>query len=215
MARRSTSFQARVAFIAVIMLAAFSALLVALSRLGSPTRPLPDAPGPAAIVEAPGQAAELTQEPAQPLIDMLGVETERVTLQLFMIDQVNRRLTPRVLRRQAPMTLAAQAEVALRELIAASGVGYLSPLPPDTILREVWVSPGGIATVDFAAGFPDLVGGGSMNEIQAVYGVVGTLTASFPEIQLVQFLIDGRPVETLNGHLDLSLPLGPLSDWLY
>ena len=91
----------------------------------------------------------------------------------------------------------------------------MSPLPPGAAVREVWVSPGGVAYVDFAGSLPGLLRGGTTAEIMAVYGIIGTLTSTFPEIRLVQILVEGNPVETLTGHLDLSTPLGPLSDWLF
>jgi len=31
----------------------------------------------------------------------------------------------------------------------------------------------------------------------------------------VQFLVDGRTVETLNGHADVSQPVEPLRDWIF
>ena len=69
----------------------------------------------------------------------------------------------------------------------------LSPLPSGTRVREVWVSPGGVAYVDFPADFPDTLRSGSLAEIHAVYGVVATLTSSFPNIRSVQFLVNGHP----------------------
>ena len=48
--------------------------------------------------------------------------------------------------------------------------------------------------------------GGSTNEILTVGAIVNTLT-EFPEIKKVQILIDGKVVESLSGHLDISEPL--------
>ena len=109
------------------------------------------------------------------------------------------------------MTLAAKAQVAIEQLISTVG----SPLPPDTEVREVWISTAGIAYVDFGADLPVAMPKGSLAEIHAIYGVVGTLTASFPQIRAVQFLIDGSGVDTLTGHFDLAEPVPPHGDWLY
>lgn len=49
-------------------------------------------------------------------------------------------------------------------------------------------------------------GGGSANELLLVAEIVNTLT-EFPEIRAVQILIEGKKVETLGGHLDISEPL--------
>lgn len=111
------------------------------------------------------------------------------------------------------MTLPAQAQIAVEELVRMGG--DLSPLPPNTVVREVWISPSGIAYVDFAAGFPELLPQGSLGELHAVYGVVATLTSSFPNIRAVQLLVDGEPVDTLTGHVDTATPLGPWTGWIY
>ena len=42
----------------------------------------------------------------------------------------------------------------------------------------------------------------------AVYSVVDTVAANFPQVKGVQFLIEGAPLSEL-GHLDLSGPLAP------
>ncbi|HIU64560.1 MAG TPA: GerMN domain-containing protein [Candidatus Avacidaminococcus intestinavium] len=50
------------------------------------------------------------------------------------------------------------------------------------------------------------IGGGSMHEIMLTGAIVNTLT-EFPEIKQVQIMVDGKKIETLNGHLDLTDPL--------
>ena len=47
-----------------------------------------------------------------------------------------------------------------------------------------------------------------------VDSVVNSVTANVPEVHTVQFLVEGRQVQTLAGHLDLSLPLAPHGDSL-
>ncbi|MDU4961477.1 MAG: GerMN domain-containing protein [Sporomusaceae bacterium] len=49
-------------------------------------------------------------------------------------------------------------------------------------------------------------GGGSANEILLVAAIVNTLT-EFPEIKSVQILVEGKKVDSLGGHLDVSEPL--------
>ena len=46
-----------------------------------------------------------------------------------------------------------------------------------------------------------------------VGSVVDTLT-EFPEVKKVQILIDGKKVESLSGHMDLSQPMGRMADLL-
>ena len=134
-------------------------------------------------------------------------------LQLFLIVPGLERLIPVGREVPAPSTLDSQAERALEELIAWEGADTVSPVPAEAGIREVWVSPGGIAYVDFDQAFYDFGGGGALGELHAVYGVVSTLVISFPEIRAVQIMIEGQQVDTLAGHVDLSRPLVPSPDW--
>lgn len=62
-----------------------------------------------------------------------------------------------------------------------------------------------LAIVNFSSDIKKLKGG-SMDELLMIGSVVNTLT-EFKEIKKVQILVEGRRVETLMGHMDLSEPL--------
>ena len=64
----------------------------------------------------------------------------------------------------------------------------------------------GTATVDFDKNIKKSFTGGSTGEELLVNSVVKTLT-EFPEVQQVRFLVDGKEIETLAGHMDLSAPV--------
>jgi spore germination protein GerM len=87
---------------------------------------------------------------------------------------------------------------------------HLRALPPGTRLRQAWVLEDGVAFLDFSSELSAL-GGGSTNELLTVYSIVNSVVANVPEVERVGILIDGRTVESLNGHLDLRRPLAP--DW--
>ena len=71
----------------------------------------------------------------------------------------------------------------------------------------------GTATVDFTGDLRKDFVGGSTGETMLVGSVVDTLT-EFPEVKKVQILIDGKKVESLSGHMDLSQPMGRMADLL-
>lgn len=77
--------------------------------------------------------------------------------------------------------------------------------PAHAKLRSVTLD-GNTAIVDFSGDITKGFSGGSTGEELLINSVVDTLT-EFPEINQVKFLIDGKEVETLAGHMDLSLPL--------
>lgn len=95
----------------------------------------------------------------------------------------------------------------LQELIKGPSPGSrLSPtIPQGVVLRNINVK-NGLATVDFSKELKTNHGGGSTGELSTVYSIVNTLT-QFPAVQKVQILIDGKKIETLAGHMDLTQPL--------
>jgi Sporulation and spore germination. len=48
--------------------------------------------------------------------------------------------------------------------------------------------------------------GGSLDETFLIGQIVNTLTNSFEDVKQVQFLVDGKPAETLMGHVDTKAP---------
>lgn len=78
-------------------------------------------------------------------------------------------------------------------------------LPPGARPLGVTVEDG-VATVNFSREIVERHWGGSTGELMTVYGIVNTL-ANVPGIQRVRILVEGKPVETLAGHVDLTQPL--------
>ncbi|EGK57638.1 spore germination protein GerM [Centipeda periodontii DSM 2778] len=85
-------------------------------------------------------------------------------------------------------------------------------IPKKAKLRSVVVKDG-VATVDFSKEMQQNFSGGSTGEEMLIGSIVNTLT-DFPEVQKVRILINGAPVETLSGHMDLSEPLPRMTELL-
>ena len=85
----------------------------------------------------------------------------------------------------------------------------LRAVAPGTRLRQAYVVEGGVAYLDFSQELTEGIGGGSQQEILTVYSIVDSVALGVREIQRVVILVNGRPIETLNGHLDLRRPLKP------
>lgn len=111
-----------------------------------------------------------------------------------------------------PQNPAAALDLVLRELVKGSvNAGVPRLLPADTVLRAAYLLPDGTAFVDL--GGPTLTQGwatGSHQELMAVYSVVQTVVANFPEAKRVRLLVNGEPAETLGGHISLSRALTPM-----
>ena len=83
----------------------------------------------------------------------------------------------------------------------------LRVLPPGTLLRQAYVLGNGVAFLDFSSELTEGMGGGSMSEILAVYAIIDSVVLNIAEITRVGILVNGRPLKTLNGHLDLRRAL--------
>ncbi len=82
-----------------------------------------------------------------------------------------------------------------------------SPLPPGVRLRSVSFS-GRRITLDLSKEIVSgLANAGSSDEMLAVYGLVNTYLKNFPAYTEVQITVDGHPVKSLAGHIEINKPL--------
>lgn len=156
--------------------------------------------------EAPGAAIEPEAAPAA-AAPPAPPEMKEVTL--YFIGENDGLLHPETREIAASPSVEAEAEQVLAELLKGSRQGLAAPLPPETRIRQIFVTGDGIAYVDFAREIMEAFSYGSSSELTAVYAVVNTLTANLPAIKAVGLLVEGGEKETLGGHVDLSRPLLP------
>jgi spore germination protein GerM len=102
-----------------------------------------------------------------------------------------------------------EAEEVVRDLIGGSEKGFISCLPPETRLRQLFITKDGTAYVDFSKELTEKLSPGSSTELAAVYSVVNSLTYNFAQIKKVFILIEGGEKETLGGHVSLSRAFAP------
>jgi len=133
-----------------------------------------------------------------------GAEPVSKTVTLFFIDDGDDLLHKETRAITAGPTVADEAERALAELIRGSEKGFVSPLPPPTKVRQIFVAKNGLATVDFSREIAEGFAYGSASELAAVYAVVDTLVFNFPAVKRVVILVEGVEKETLGGHVDLT-----------
>jgi spore germination protein GerM len=111
-----------------------------------------------------------------------------------------------------PENPAGALSLVARELLKGSAnAGVPHIFPRDTIVRSTFLLPDGTAFIDLGgATLTQGWGTGSHEELMAVYSVVQTVTANFPEAKRVRILVNGEPAETLAGHVNLSRALAPM-----
>jgi len=128
---------------------------------------------------------------------------------LFFLSEGDPFLHPEEREIYAQASIAREAKQAVEELIKGSQNGYLSPLPSQAKLRELFLTEEGVAYVDFSKDFQVENPSGSTAEISTIYSIVNSLTYNFKSIKKVFILIEGGEKETLGGHINLSRPFFP------
>lgn len=92
-------------------------------------------------------------------------------------------------------------ESILEELINGP-LGDLAPVLPPTGMFNSVTLEGSTARVDFANELLEGLPSGSSSELLAAYAVVNSLAFNYPQVRSVLFSLEGKPLETLKGHLD-------------
>ena len=95
----------------------------------------------------------------------------------------------------------------LDALLSGSLGDYDEAIPESAVLNGVRIE-GTTADVDLSQGFAADLPSGSSAEMLAVYSIVDTVCANFPQISRVKLTVEGNG-STVLGHLDLSRPLAP------
>jgi spore germination protein GerM len=133
--------------------------------------------------------------------------TRKVTL--FFLSEDDDFLHPEEREVPAGPFLPDDLETVVVELIKGSVKDLLPPFPPETRVRQIFVTKDGTAYVDLTKEVTENFAYGSSSEMAAVYALVDTLAFNFKSIKRVSLLIEGGERETLGGHIDLSRPLSP------
>jgi len=163
--------------------------------------------GPKPPAAAPAQA-QARAEPAQPSA------ARKITATLYFVSGDGLSLVPAQREVAFAADVADQARAIIEAQIAPATAPLVSAIPPDTKLRQVFVTERGDAFVDLSGDVAAKHPGGSLEEILTVYTIVDALTVNLPAIARVQILIDGKEVDTLAGHVDLRHPLAKSLEWV-
>lgn len=134
---------------------------------------------------------------------------EKKKIVLFYLSEKDALLHPEVREIYAYASVVQEAKQTVEELLKESQSGYLSPIPPQTKLREIFMTRRGVAYVDLSKDFQVGHPSGSTAEILTIYSIVNSLAYNFKSIKKVFILIEGGEKETLGGHVNLNRPFVP------
>ena len=138
-------------------------------------------------------------------------KSQKLTIKVYYPDEQGMKLIAN--KRTVTLDQQEKYTAAMESLLeGTTEKGQTNIIPKQAKLRSVKVE-NGTATVDFTGDLSKNFVGGSTGETMLVGSIVDTLT-EFPEGKKVQILIDGKKVESLGGHMDLSQPLTRMTDLL-
>ena len=155
--------------------------------------------------------ASFVQEGAYQLKEWIdkGTRPPATTMQviLYFYSPEKELLAP--VKRNIPVqeAVSLQMRAVIQELIdGPHDAAYSHILPPGTKIRAVYTRENTVY-VDFFAPLIEEHPGGTFAELMSIYSIVNTLLENFPDCTQVQILIDGKPQQTLAGHIDIRKPL--------
>ncbi|NLL18957.1 MAG: GerMN domain-containing protein [Clostridia bacterium] len=164
---------------------------------------------------------ELSLEPIPEFIppeEETSLTGELVEVTLYFADGYGQSLVAE--SRLIPKTVGI-ARATINELLSGPSPqsGLLPTVPYGTTLKDINVKEDGLVIVDFSSELVENHAGGDLGESLTVYSIVNTLT-QFPTVDRVQFLVDGKIVETIAGAVSLSQEIYPdsslvMTDYYY
>ena len=195
----------KTAWVLIAAAAAAVALLFALARREGAIR----RERPSGEVVRAKESAPLKLAPGSPT----PPPAEKIRVTLFFPLAEDGLLRPEERDVEKPADAAGFARELMREEIAGPKDPKLVPALPDKFtLRNVFVPGDGQVVVDFNVDSAWARSAGSSDELAAVGAIVDTLLQNLAQTDRVRILVNGNPVETLAGHVDVSRPLPAMRD---
>jgi germination protein M len=135
---------------------------------------------------------------------------ETVEVNLYFSDSQAMYLVPEKRKISQVPSLTRQAVIEL--IKGPENSDFYPTIPEGTQVNEVYIVDD-IVYIDLSEEIFKNHPGGSSGELMTVYSIVNTLT-EIPPIKGVQILVEGNEMESLVGHVDISMPLLRDEDWI-
>ena len=148
----------------------------------------------------------------KPLLERRRILSEKKEVLLYFSDSEGEYLIGEKRKILGKKEAEEEAKETIVELIKGPKGKLIPTLPPRSRLLTLKISDAGVAKVNFNAALSRDHPGGSSAEMMTVYSIVNSLALNFPRIKRVQILIDGKPIETITGHLSLRQSIPPKPD---
>ena len=165
-------------------------------------QPLPEGAADAEAPVSPGLGDPWASAPPEAQIEK-PFAAGRIQVKLYVLAISGRELATETEEILYSPSLQQQAKEVVRLLLRRSGA-----IPRDVSLRELFITSQGVAYLDLSQELVSNHPGGSSGEELTVFSLSQTLIANFPAVKTVRILVEGREIQTIAGHLDLTIPYG-------
>lgn len=143
---------------------------------------------------------------AAPALSGTAVPVETVRVTLFFADAAQGKLHPEERDIPKPSGPGAYLRALFEELARGpSRPGLVGVIPPRIQLRNGFLLGNGEVVLDLAVDAS--LSFGSAEELSIVASLVDTALQNVANTKRVRILVNGEPVESLGGHVDLTRPL--------
>jgi hypothetical protein len=203
----------------ILLAAGVAVVLIGLAVWGTMwilRQPLPEgaadaeSPVPSGLADTPAPAASPSPSPTPtPTNDEALVAAGRIQVKLYVLARSGRELATETEEILYSASLQQQAKEVVRLLLRRSGA-----IPRGVSLRELFITSQGVAYLDLSQELVSNHPGGSSAEELTVFSLSQTLIANFPAVKTVRILVEGREIQTIAGHLDLTIPYGRAPSYL-
>ncbi len=174
-----------ITLVVILICLAISLLLIAHTKQTAKQQPPPKLPGNTSGNPPPTQQINLF------LLEATGVKLTPLKVEIHIFPEPTKRLKQIV-----------------TALVQERPPNYRNPIPNGTLVNEVYIDSRKTAYLDFSHHLADGHIGGTTAEYQTVSAILKTVFDAFPDkIKHIQILIDGKEVETLSGHINVSQPI--------
>jgi len=99
-----------------------------------------------------------------------------------------------------------------RELVAGSNRNLESPFPEGVELLNAYYTSRGSLYLDWNRALVQGFHGGTAQESEILRSILMTAADNLPDVQEVDLLVEGSPVETIGGHFDVMRPMS-VEEW--
>lgn len=154
-----------------------------------------EAPLPPGISDAPASSPSPAGE--------APIGSGRIQVKLYVLGSSGRELATETEEIPYSPSLHQQAKEVIRLLLRRSGA-----IPRGVQLRELFITSQGTAYLDLSQELVSNHPGGTSAEELTVFSLTQTLIANFPSVKTARILVEGREIQTIAGHLDLTIPYG-------